>query len=41
MSFVEVMVSSLLVAGWESVSVVGSGTVVVECVLVKVEKPSV
>lgn len=41
MIFVKAMVSSLLVLGWEIVSVVGPDTVVVECVSVKVEKPSV
>lgn len=41
MSFVKAMVSSLLVSDWESVKIVGPGTVVVECVSGKAEKQSV
>lgn len=41
MSFVEVTVFSLLVSDWGNVSVVGPGTVVVGCVSVKAEIPSV
>lgn len=41
MSFVEVTVFSLLASGWGNVSVVGLGTVVVGCVLVKAEILSV